>query len=199
MDFSRRCPRFHHANSRPTLSRLQRARRKNLYLSLEYTTFCLKKQVKKTISTKVQNLVTFPVHSRFKFGADVPLLPNGDIAHARRSDAPARMGVSLIEKQRLFPDGKRQKASSLRRTVQRQLDTQPDAPRSASFPSRPSGSHADESCRASFRCLQKPHHAVCFRALPFLHSSMLTATAEIAMLTMTHLKASASLSVRHIW
>ncbi|MDD7487715.1 MAG: hypothetical protein PUK55_08220 [Clostridiales bacterium] len=43
------------------------------------------------------------------------------------------MGVSLIEKQRLFPDGKRQKASSLRRTVQRQLDTQPDAPRSASF------------------------------------------------------------------
>ena len=82
---------------------------------------------------KVQNFVTFPVHSRFKFGADVPLLPNGDIAHACRSDAPARMGVSLIEKQRLFPDGKRQKASSLRRTVQRQLDTQPDAPRSASF------------------------------------------------------------------
>lgn len=120
MDFSRRCPRFHHANSRPTLSRLQRARRKNLYLSLEYTTFCLKKQVKKTISMKVQNFVTFPVHSRFKFGADVPLLPNGDIAHACRSDAPARMGVSLIEKQRLFPDGKRQKASSLRRTVQRQ-------------------------------------------------------------------------------
>ena len=105
MDFSRRCPRFHHANSRPTLSRLQRARRKNLYLSLEYTTFCLKKQVKKTISMKVQNFVTFPVHSRFKFGADVPLLPNGDIAHAR-----------------LFPYGKRQKASSLRRTVQRQLD-----------------------------------------------------------------------------
>ena len=33
---------------------------------------------------KVQNFVTFPVHSRFKFGADVPLLPNGDIAHARR-------------------------------------------------------------------------------------------------------------------
>ena len=84
MDFSRRCPRFHHANSRPTLSRLQRARRKNLYLSLEYTTFCLKKQVKKTISMKVRNFVTFPVHSRFKFGADVPLLPNGDIAHARR-------------------------------------------------------------------------------------------------------------------
>lgn len=122
MDFSRRCPRFHHANSRPTLSRLQRARRKNLYLSLEYTTFCLKKQAKKTISMKAQNFVTFPVHSRFKFGADVPLFPNGDIAHARRSDAPARMGVSLIEKQRLFPDGKRQKASSLRRTVQRQLD-----------------------------------------------------------------------------
>ena len=123
MDFSRRCPRFHHANSRPTLSRLQRARRKNLYSSLEYTTFCLKKQVKKTISMKVQNFVTFPVHSQFKFGADVPLFPNGDIAH----------------------------------------------------------------------------HAVSFRALPFLRSSMLTATAEIAMLTMTHLKASASLSVRHIW
>lgn len=84
MDFSRRCPRFHHANSRPTLSRLQRARRKNLYLSLEYTTFCLKKQVKKTISMKVRNFVTFPVHSRFKFGADVLLFPNGDIAHARR-------------------------------------------------------------------------------------------------------------------
>ena len=107
MDFSRRCLRFHHTNSRPTLSRLQRARRKNLYLSLEYTTFCLKKQAKKTISMKVQNFVTFPVYSRFKFGADVPLLPNGDIAHARRSDAPAHMGVSLIEKQRLFPDGKR--------------------------------------------------------------------------------------------
>ena len=199
MDFSRRCPRFHHANSRPTLSRLQRARRKKLYLSLEYTTFCLKKQVKKTISMKVQNFVTLSVHSRFKFGADVPLFPNGDIAHARRSDAPARMGVSLIEKQRLFPDEKRQRLpacgarSSGSSTRSR---THPEAP---AFPSRPSGSHADESCRASFRCLQKPHHAVCFRALPFLRSSMLTATAEIAMLTMTHLKASASLSVRHIW
>lgn len=50
-----------------------------------------------------------------------------------------------------------------------------------------------------FDVYKSPMHAVSFRALPFLRSSMLTATAEIAMLTMTNLKASASLSVRHIW
>ena len=45
------------------------------------------------------------------------------------------------------------------------------------------------------------HHTAPFR-LPFFRSSILTASsstaAEIAIFTMTHLKASASLSVRHI-
>ncbi len=69
------------------------------------------------------------------------------------------------------------------------------------------GLHLDRKIRAQmevteplFNIHSQLHHAAPFR-LPFFRSSILTASstaAEIAIFTMTHLKASASLSVRHI-